>query len=292
MVENYEMMDIEKSIDFLSLPESIGTIVLSLYYARKSHFLKNAKKAYTKDEDNYFIEKKSPLERLVIWCCLVPEVIQKYQAEGIAEIIIRDTLYDVTRLAEEYEKQTGKIGLSKSNVIWLRHLYSGNIYQVGSLQFQKFKMIYLDKEGCGEEYMSFTQAQKAKLPPGTPVLNIHVPRKTDFTPKSIEESFVGIRSMLHNDIIDFSPKAFVCYSWLLYSQMQQLLPPNSNITSFAKRFDIISEVSDPYGSDAVKRIYGRRYPNKSSYPKVTSLQRNAIGNFSKLGMACGIIEMS
>lgn len=38
------------------------------------------------------------------------------------------------------------------------------IFKVGSLQFQPFKMIYLDEETIGEPYMSFTAEQKKLCP--------------------------------------------------------------------------------------------------------------------------------
>lgn len=285
-------MKFNEILEYLSMPCDIAELIMKQFLSRKQFFHRNAKNAYQEINGCFLICKNSPLERLIIWCCLLPDVAQKYWAEGTPEEIIRSTVYDITRLAVEYKKQTGKFGLSKENVIWLRHLYYTDIFQIGSLQFQQFKMVYLDEEGCGEAYMSFSLEQKARLPQGTSVVNVHIPKGADLSPQKVEDSFSTATLFFTSRFDDFVPQAFLCYSWLLYPDLKELLPITSNIRSFAQRFKIIGTVCDPFGSGAVKHIYGRRYPNLASYPKHTQLQRNAIGNFSKLGMACGIVEIS
>ena len=234
--------------------------------------------------------KKSPWERLQIWNGLIPDVTVRYESLDIPKNIVSDTLREIPRLSQLYRKKTGREGLSKENVIWLRHICHGELFQIGSLQYQLFRMVYLDEEGCGDAYMQFDCSVKARLPQGTPVINVHIPTGTDLSKEAVAESLALAKAFFQMRFPD--AKAFVCYSWLLYPGMLELLPAYSNIAAFASNFQIIGQVSDPYGSDAVKRIYGRRYPRKAWYPKETQLQRNAIGNFSKLGMGCGLIEIS
>ena len=279
-------------MDILCLPSDVRKNVLRCFNARQLFFLAGAEKAYEGELCDLPICKRKPDERLVIWCCLVPVIVEKYREAGAPNTVIIQTLWEISRLAAEYEKRTGKIGLSKENVIWLRHIYHANIFAFGSLQFQPFKMVYLDEDGCGEEYMTFSQKQKEKIPPGSPVINVHIPTGADLSPGAVERSFVEAEEFFLSKDPSCSPLAFLCYSWLLYPGMQELLPLGCNIRNFAARFQIIGQVSDPYGSDAVRRIYGRRYPAKREYPTQTQLQRNALGHFSKLGMACGIIEIT
>ena len=281
-------MKFEESMDFLQIPESMQAVLAERYKRNPSRFQREALRAYEGEAPDFPISRQSPLDRLVIWCCLTPEVMAKYREEDVPEEIIRATLGEVSRLALLYERKNGKTGLSREQAIWLRHVWYVSLYQIGSLQFQPFSMVYLDEEGCGDAYMEFTPEQKERLPQGTPVLNVHIPEGAELSEKKLDDSFSKAKAFFSR----WKPGAFVCYSWLLYPEMDPLLPEDSNIRRFAKRFQIIGQVSDPYGSDAVRRIYGRRYSRKAEYPTGTSLQKNAIGHFSKLGMACGIIEIT
>ena len=286
------MTEFEKNMDILSLPQSTRDYIRNLYDAKPDWFLRAAEAAYEGKVPDFPICRRSPAERFVIWCCRIPKIYQKYKTSGIPDVVTRATLQDVTRRAVEYERRTGKKGLSKEDVIWLRHIENCEIFQIGALQFQLFHMVYLDMEGCGEAYMAFSHTWKEKLPQGTPVVNLHIPAGTDFSPAAVQSALTDAKTFFNAYFPRFSAKAFICYSWLLYPGLLELLPSDSNIRAFAGRFEIIGQVCDPYGSDSIKRIYGKRYPNKKDYPQKTLLQKNAIGHFSKLGMACGIIEIT
>lgn len=257
-----------------------------------SHPVKKAPAAYAGILPDFPICKMTPAQRLAVWEHLTSYVAERYRSAGIPEDIIQDTLGEISHLKKAYRNKTGKEGLSKEHVIWLRHIYNAELFQIGSLQYQIFHMVYLDEDGCGESYMHFAQEEKEKLPQGTPVVNIHIPAGADLSARAVEKSLAEAKLFFQKFLPNFRPKAFLCYSWLLYPGMLDLLPKESRILSFASRFRIIGQVSDPYGSHAVKQIYGRRFPKKSAYPQNTVLQRNAIGNFSKLGMGCGLIEIA
>lgn len=279
-------------MEFLLFPEDERTEIRLRYGTRGKYYQAKAKRAYDGEGPDFAICGESPLNRLVIWCSHLAEVRSRYQAMGIPENVIQDTVRDITLRSGEYRRKNGRPGLSKEDVIWLRHLHNGEIFQIGSIQYQLFHMVYLDKEGCGEDYMHFSPEQKSGLPQGTPVLNMHVPVGADISAASVQNSILGAKRFFSEHFPDFGAKAFLCYSWLLYPGMLDILPRNSNIAAFASNFRIIGQVPDPYGSDAVKHIYGKRYTCKRAYPRDTQLQRNALGSFSKLGMACGVIEIT
>lgn len=264
-----------------------GNAVLDAYDARPDFFWNQAALAYG---EGYPICSRSPLERLVIWCCLLTKVRQRYQSANIPYPVFQDTISDIALRAGLYSRKYGKPGLSKADAVWFRHLHNCQIFQLGALQFQLFSMAYLDKAGCGEDYMTFSPEVQHCLPPGSPVVNVHIPEGADLSPERVAESLREAAGFFSRYFPGHGAKAFVCYSWLLYPPMQELLPEDSRIRAFAKRFRIVGQVSDPYGSEAVSRIYGRRFPRKADYPQETTLQRNALGNFSKLGMACGILD--
>ena len=240
----------------------------------------------------YSICLRSPLERLTMWCCLLSKVRKEYKRKEIPDSIVWATLREIGNRANRYWEKHGKAGLSREDVLWLRHIYNCRIFQLGELQFQLFHMVYLDREGCGEDYMRFLPGTKEKLLPGSPVINVHIPEGAGLSDASVERCFAMAGDFFRSYFPKHCAKAYLCYSWLLYPDMMPLLPEDSNIRSFAERFTIIGTARDPYGSDAVKRIYGRRHSRKTSYPQDTRLQRNALGNFSRLGFACGIIEIT
>lgn len=292
IVQEVSVIKFEKMLERFSIPRERKNELFRIYSRRKIWFDQQAETAYAGIIPDFPICKRSPMERLIIWCCVLPEVAAKYASAGVPQSIIDDTLQEVFRLSGYYRKQTGRDGLSKESVIWLRHIYNAQLFQIGPLQYQLFRMVYLDKEGCGEAYMQFSQEEKKGLPPGSPVFNLHIPSGTDLSEAAVEASLSGARRFFASYYPDFDSKAIVCYSWLLYPGMRELLPQGSRIVAFAARFRVIGAVSDPYGSDAVRRIYGRRYPRKSAYPQDTQLQRNALFNFEKLGMGCGVIEIT
>lgn len=285
--ESFRRYLLEENLRELGL--SCVDTVLAAYDRRPAFFQEEALRAYS---EGYPISCRSPLERLVIWGCCLTGVRERYQKTGIPYAVVQDTFSDIFFRAERYQRKTGRPGLSKEDVIWFRHISNCHIFKLGALQFQLFHMVYLDLEGCGEDYMTFPREVKKRLPPDSPVLNVHIPEKADLSPQSVTASFREAARFFPRYFPDHGAKAFLCYSWLLYPQMKALLPENSNILAFAQRFQIIGQVSDPYGSDAVRRIYGKRFRRKEEYPRDTVLQRNALGHFRKLGMACGLIEIT
>ncbi len=276
----------------LGLTPAMSHAVSKAFFRRPDRYLRLAKQAYSMENNQYPILQYSPLDRLVVWCCLVSKVQQAYQEKGIPNAVIYATFQDIGRRAAAYWQKHGRPGLSREDVLWFRHIWNVSIFQIGSLQFQLFSMVYLDKEGCGEEYMTFVTGIRQTLPQAAPVINVHIPKGADLSQETVEESFQRAKAFFREYFPGYGARAFLCYSWLLYPPMDALLPENSNIRCFARYFQIIGQVRDPYGSDAVKYLYGKRYPRKSAYPKDTYLQRSALGSFSKLGFACGIAEIT
>jgi hypothetical protein len=242
--------------------------------------------AYDGEMPNFMICKRRPFTRLVIICFKLMELNRRYQEKGIPDSIFFDTIQDVKLRQELYYKATSKLGLSKDDVIWFRHIFNMHLFKLNALQFQLFHMLYLDKETIGEEYMAFSQEQKDKLPSGSPVINVHVQRYADLSPAAVEKSFDMAKKFFEKYYAEHNFSAFLCYSWLLYSGNKQLLDNDSNIIKFAKRFEIVSEVHDI--NQAIFDIYGKRFRKKTDYPNYTSLQRKALIHPEYLGYSCGL----
>lgn len=280
---------LEENLKDLALTPATQAAVLAAYDAKPGYYEAAAPGAYQGEAPDFPICRKSPLERLVLWCCYLTRVRRKYQARGVPHRVFLDTVSDIALRAGLYEARTGKPGLAKADAIWFRHIHNAVIFRLGSLQFQLFEMIYLDQEGCGEAYMTFAQEQKARLPQGTPVLNLHIPKGADLSPAAVEQALDQAMEFFPQVFPEHRARAFLCYSWLLYPGLRELLPAGSNILQFAARFRVIGQTQDP--AESIRRIYGKRFPRRGDYPQNTQLQRQALGRFSCLGEACGILEI-
>ena len=171
--------------------------------------------AYSSSDFNFLLCKRMPLTRLVVVIYLLTQKYAEYKAIGVTDEIILDTFSDVSLRANLYYKQHGKIGISKDDVIWFRHIMNVHIFKIGVLQYQTFNMIYLDEETIGEPYMVFTQEQKRTLPNGSPVINCHIQKGANISDSLVRKSFEQAKVFFKDRFPSTEYKAFLCYSWLL-----------------------------------------------------------------------------
>ena len=244
-----------------------------------------SKSAYHGEDYNFALCGRMPLTRLAVVTYLLLRKYDDYKAKGTPDKVIFDTFRDVSLRAKLYYEKTGKVGISKGDVIWFRHIMNVVIFKIGSLQFQPFEMIYLDEETIGEPYMTFTKEQKEKLPAGAPVINCHIQQGADLSPEAVEESFQSARRFF-STYFPIKYKAFLCYSWLLYLPMVKSLSHKSNIKQFADRFTILGNINDP--EQAIEYLFEQE--GKKKLPSnATTLQKLAFEHIELFGFACGII---
>lgn len=246
-----------------------------------------AETAYCGDGFCYDLCKRMPLTRLAVITYLLLEKYDTYKSMGISDSIVFDTFRDVSLRASLYYKRTGRIGITKDDVVWFRHIMNIDIFKIGTLQFQPFEMLYLDEETLGEPYMTFQQKQKDALPGGTPVLNCHIQQGADICSQSVEESLIDAKTFFGELFPSVRYKAFICYSWMLYPPMLEHLSEGSNILQFAKRFDIIGSCND--SEQAFENLFENANNNVTC--RTTSLQEMATAHKERFGFACGIISI-
>lgn len=246
-----------------------------------------AETAYSSDDLDFPLCKRMPLTRLAVVTYLLTQKYTDYKAVGAADNIILDTFRDVSLRANLYYKQNGKIGISRGDVIWFRHIMNVHIFKIGTLQYQKFNIIYLDEETIGEPYMVFTERQKEILSIGAPVINCHVQQGANINAAAVKESLERARMFFKECFEAIQYRAFICYSWLLYPPMVQKLPEKSNIKQFANLFSIIGMCNDTAQAKENLCHYGKR----DSFYKPTLLERMANEQKELLGYGCGVIML-
>ncbi|MCH5279081.1 MAG: DUF5596 domain-containing protein [Christensenellaceae bacterium] len=247
-----------------------------------------AETAYHGEDFDFALCKRMPLTRLTIVTYLLLRKYDEYKAKGIPDSIIFDTFRDVSLRAKLYYKKTGRVGITKGDVIWFRHIMNVVIFKIGALQFQPFEMIYLDEETIGEPYITFTKEQKVALPAGAPVINCHIQENADLSPQSVKASFQSAKRFFSAHFPAVQYKAFLCYSWLLYPPMVKNLSQRSNIKQFAANFSVIGSCND--SKQATEYLFGHE-TGKVLPANATSLQELAFEHIELFGFACGIIPI-
>lgn len=273
-----------ENIEYLQLPELTSKVALEAFEHRTKYYLDLASRAYEGEYKTFPIRHVRPLDRIVTWVILLTEARQRYIDKGIPADVIRATFDDVALLAGIYEKNHGRPGLTQISAGWFRHMYNCHIFKLGVMQFQ------IDRISYSARMPLLDPQQQDKLPAGTPSIAVHIQKGTDMSEDAITNSFKLASEFFPRYFPEHKPKVYTASSWLLYPGLRDLLPPHSKILSFAARFRLVGSIQDPYASDSVKNIFGKRYKRKSDYPQNTSLQRKALHNFSKLGIGLGTIE--
>lgn len=248
-----------------------------------------AEGAYKGEVPNFPICRLHPLGRLAVIVWQLSEIRQKYEAYGVSAGVINDTISDITLRQRLFYQNTGKVGLSRADCVWLRHLANAQIFKLGVLQYQPTRMYYLENHEDGRPFFVISEAQKARLPAGMPVLNVHIQAGADLNSERVAESLEMAKDFFAQFFPDTRFRAMVCYSWLLHPGLKALLPPNSRILRFAENFEVIIEAADQ--RQAFERIFGKRFKRKMDFPQKTILQRAALRDPSMLGYALGVIYL-
>jgi hypothetical protein len=278
-----------KELTALGLGEEAEASLLGFTMRNVRRMGNLAVSAYESETHDFPICRLQPLGRLAVIFWKLTEIRRSYEALGVSAGVIDDTFSDISLRQRLIFQNTGKIGLSRADCIWLRHLVKAQIFKLGVLQFQPTRMFYLENYQDGSPFFVVSDDQKVRLPAGSSVLNVHIQTGADLKPEPVVESFQMARGFFKEVFPGTSFRAMVCYSWLLHSGLQDLLPPGSRILRFAAHFEVVSETGDK--RQAVERIFGKSYRRKADYPQQTSLQRAAYRDLSKLGYALGIIYL-
>jgi len=255
-------------------------------FSRKEKWIQEiAETAYSGTDYAFPLLKRRPFTRLLVLCYLLKTKFFDYQKLGASKEIIWDTFQDVSVRCNLTYQATGKMGISKEEVLWFSHIISTTIFKIGVLQYEITKLQY-PKKGKDDPYMELSKEGKALLAEGCDVLSCHIRHGVDLKDSSVEASLRKAEAFFKEHYAHTKFRAFVCSSWLLYPPMQELLGERSKIRQFASRFTIVATC--PNRRQAMERIfsYGSRNLPKEKW---TSLQVLAVQNKKRFGYAMGVI---
>lgn len=106
---------------------------------------------------------------------------------------------------------------------------------------------------------------------GDTVLDIHIPRGDPFHPEAIRESLQQAQTFFAGQYPHKPYKALFCHTWFFTPQLQQILPPTSNIVRFQREFYLYPHDGGP--GFLWSFVFGEKNTDLASVPRDTSLRR-------------------
>ena len=169
-----------------------------------------------------------------------------YKTKGISDKIYFDTMKCYPRFIDETYKMTGKLYFDR--YWWTARQAGCHLFRIGELEYE---MKHIED----------------KI-----VIGIHIPSDADFSPSTIDKSLINAKKLFTEYYPNLANAEYRCHSWLLDSQLKDMIRQNSNIISFQNRFEIFDE--GEIGTDFIEWLYNTESTDYSALPENTSLQRN------------------
>lgn len=109
------------------------------------------------------------------------------------------------------------------------------------------------------------------LKKGDQILKVHIPATGAFTKDIIRESYSYAKHIFSKYYKDFAFKAFVCHSWMMSMELEDILKPTSNLIGFQN--DYVRYPIHTKGKDVFNFVFKLRFTTYNDLPEDTSLQR-------------------
>ena len=163
----------------------------------------------------------------------LPETRAKHAALGLTGDESETTIWSIFRAEDIRGEDTF------ADVDWLEVVFSGRLAELGRLQFED--------NGDG-------------------VLDVHIPETGPLTPAVCDASFARAREVFPNH------HTFACTSWLLDPALADVLPDDSNIVLFQRRFTLTDEGGDG-NADVLRFVFHTTDPDLDKLEPTTTLTR-------------------
>jgi hypothetical protein len=189
-------------------------------------------------------EPPDPYFYVWVFLSVVPELTEYHKSRGIPEDATTEILAELGSQMANRRSMYGSGGLHTYE--WMTAHFRGVIYRTGRLLFER-------------------------ITDGEPALGVHIPRGK-LTPQLCDESFVAAKEFFATHYPDEPYKYATCTSWVLDPQLEEYLPPDSNIVQFARRFTL-EPIGDrrPEDDETVHAIFAKR--RTADLPRNTTLER-------------------
>jgi hypothetical protein len=192
---------------------------------------------------------------------------EHHEVRGVPEDVSRRTLADLGRNIAVHRRRHGVGGLLFPD--WLTLHLSGELYQLGRLQFQRARL--------GGRTGQAVAAAGLPLGPGSACLELHIP---DFSgplsPAACDRSLALAREFFPRYYPEERQAVASCGSWLLDPQLAQYLPADSNIVRFQRRFRDVHAPEWDFDRDTLGFVFGDPELPLDTLPRRSTLQRAVV----------------
>ncbi|MBD5494234.1 MAG: DUF5596 domain-containing protein [Lachnospiraceae bacterium] len=170
-----------------------------------------------------------------------------YKAKGISDKIYFDTMKCYTRFINETFRITGRLYFDR--YWWTTRQAGCHLFRIGELEYE---IMHIDNDI---------------------IINLHIPSDADFSPHAVDNSLECSRIFFAEYYPEIADKKYCCHSWLLDSQLKEMLSEESNIINFQKRFEIYDK--GEVDTEFIEWLYNTKATTDyKTLPENTTLQRN------------------
>ncbi|MFK7693195.1 glycoside hydrolase domain-containing protein [Paenibacillus sp. HJGM_3] len=118
------------------------------------------------------------------------------------------------------------------------------------------------------------------LAKGDPVVDVHIPSGSKLSEAECEEAYEQAYTFFAHYFPSVPFRAFICKSWIMDPALARILPPESKLVKFQRRFDPLPVIGDE--RQTYDLVFEQPDIDLSTFTPVTSLQR-AIIDYVKRG---------
>lgn len=211
---------------------------------------------------------------VLVFVAALPHTRALHHERGVPDDVSRRTLADLGRNMALHRRRFGTTGLFVP--WWLTRHFRGELYQLGRLQFERFRL----GRRTGERLAS----AGAGAGPGDPVLGVHIPDfRGPLTPEACDDSVARARAFFARHFPEEPAGTAVCHSWLLDPQLRRYLPAESNIVRFQDRFEIAYVNEEAEDDTPVAFVFGGTETPRERLPRRTRVQRAVLDHLDAGG---------
>ena len=204
---------------------------------------------------------------LLIFICMSRRLKREYEVRGIDAEIFHNSMLDLKYKLDECKLVKGIVGSFVA--FWFMGFFDLTRFALGRLQFEMVNF--------GHSY----ERNGLVLTPESRVINVHIPRTgTPLDEESCEEAFARAKAFFAKETGEVC--AFVCSSWLLYPEHEEMLSHESNVYKFMKRFDVFRSGTSKARGD-LWRLFDTDEKRWDKLPADTSLRRAYVEQLKKGG---------
>lgn len=193
---------------------------------------------------------------------------RRYEQLHIGDSIYRDTMKCFPRFIDECLRKNGRMFFDRG--WWTYRQISMSLFRIGALEYE------------------FPAEEEAGY------IAVHIPSDADLSTSSVDASLSDAEAFFRTIYPDYKYDRYTCDSWLLAPALSFLLPGDSNILSFQRRFSITEETKDDSG--CLEWLFGSpRNTDLKTLPENTRLQRaakNVLLSGGHIGAASGVLYRS